>query len=179
MDQYDLRSMDATDSNRIDIEAAYEQHSDGLRWFLIGVLRNETLVADALQATFLKLMQQSEKLHSESSVKSWLFQVAFNEAMLVKRKSKVARDHSQKVAWRIEAIRTGEGSPEEQALLDEQAEQVRSAIESLSADQQTVVRKRIYEGLKFREIAEELDVPLGTILARMHSAIKKIKPYFE
>jgi len=70
-------------------------------------------------------------------------------------------------------------SPEEPALKNEQAEQVRAAIESLSADQQTVVRKRIYEGLKFREIAEELDVPLGTILARMQAALKKLKPFFE
>ena len=99
--------------------------------------------------------------------------------MLVKRKSKVARDHSQKVAWRVEAIRAGEGSPEEPALKSEQAEQVREAIEALSADQQAVVRKRIYEGLKFREIAEELNVPLGTVLARMQSAIKKLRPFFE
>ena len=174
--------MDATESNRIDIEAAWEQYSESLRWFLAGVLKNDAQVADAIQATFLKLMQQSDKLRKASSLKSWLFQVAFNEAMLVKRKSKVARDHSQQVAWRAAAIhlgRSGEGSPEEPALRDEEVEQVRLAIESLSVDQQTVVRKRIYEGLKFREIAEELDVPLGTILARMQAALKKLKPFFE
>ncbi len=171
--------MDAKEPTRIDIEAAYRQHADALRWFLYGVLRNDALVADALQATFLKLMQQGDKLRDVTSLKSWLFQVAFNEAMLVKRKNKVVRDHSQQVAWRTEAIRKGEDSPEESALLDEQVEQVRAAIEQLSADHQMVVRKRIYEGLKFREIAEELDVPLGTILARMQSALKKLKPFFE
>ncbi len=171
--------MDAKEPTRIDIEAAYRQHADALRWFLSGVLRNDALVADALQATFLKLMQQGDKLRDVTSLKSWLFQVAFNEAMLVKRKNKVVRDHSQQVAWRTEAIRKGEDSPEESALLGEQVEQVRAAIEQLSADHQMVVRKRIYEGLKFREIAEELDVPLGTILARMQSALKKLKPFFE
>lgn len=171
--------MDATDPTRIDIEAAYELHSESLRWFLCGVLRNDTLVADALQATFLKLMQQGDKLRDASALKSWLFQVAFNEAMLVKRKNKVARNHRQKVAWRVAAIRDGEGSPEEPAINSEQADQVRAAIESLSAGQQAVVRKRIYEGLKFREIAEQLDVPLGTVLARMQSALKKLRPHFE
>ena len=171
--------MDATEPTRIDIEAAYQQHADALRWLLCGVLRNDALVADALQATFLKLMEKGERLRNVASLKSWLFQVAFNEAMLVKRKNRTARDHSQQVAWRTEAIRTGERSPEESALLDEQMEQIREAIGSLSADQQMVVRKRIYEGLKFREIAEELDVPLGTILARMQSALKKLKPFFE
>ncbi|QEG25040.1 RNA polymerase sigma factor [Mariniblastus fucicola] len=171
--------MDATKPNQIDIEAAYEQHSESLRWFLAGVLRNETLVADAHQATFLKLMQRGDKLRNEASLKSWLFQVAFNEAMLVKRKSQMARKHSLKVAWRVEALRDGEGSPEEPALRGEEVEQVRTAIEALSSDQQLVVRKRIYEGLKFREIAEELDVPLGTILARMQAALKKLRPFFE
>jgi len=174
--------MDATESNRIDIEAAWQQHSDALRWFLLGVLKNETLVADALQATFLKLMEQKDGLRKASSLKSWLFQVAFNEAMLVKRKDKVVREHSQKVAWRTEAIQTnrsGEGSPEAPSLLKEQTEQVRQAIQTLSEDHQTIVRKRIYEGLKFREIAEELDVPLGTVLARMQAALKKLRPFFE
>ncbi len=174
--------MDATDSNRINVEQAWQQYSDSLQWFLLGVLKNESMVADALQATFLKLMQQEDGLRKSSSLKSWLYQVAFNEAMLVKRKSKVAREHSHKVAWRAQAIqqsRSGEGSPEAPALLNEDIQQVREALESLSVDQQTVVRKRIYEGLKFREIAEELNVPLGTVLARMQSALKKLKPFFE
>lgn len=174
--------MDATESNRINIEAAWQQHSDALHWFLMGVLRNETLVADARQATFLKLMEQKDGLRKASSVKSWLFQVAFNEAMLVKRKDKVARDHSQKVAWRastIQAGRSGEGSPETPTLLKEDIEKVREAIQTLSQDHQTIIRKRIYEGLKFREIAEELDVPLGTVLARMQAALKKLRLFFE
>lgn len=174
--------MDATEPNQIDIEAAWQQHSDALRWFLMGVVRNETLVADALQATFLKLMEQKDGLRKASSVKSWLFQVAFNEAMLVKRKDKVAREHSQKVAWRAQAIqinRSGEGSPEGPALREEEIEKVRQAIGTLSADHQTIIRKRIYEGLKFREIADELDVPLGTVLARMQAALKKLRPLFE
>lgn len=174
--------MNASDTNPIDVEQAWQLHSDSLRWFLLGVLKNETQVADVVQATFLKLMQQEDGLRKSSSLKSWLFQVAFNEAMLVKRKQKVARDHGEKVAWRAQVIqssRSGEGSPETDSLLQEQIDQVRIAMETLSDDQRIVVRKRIYEGLKFREIAEELDTPLGTVLARMHAALRKLKPYFE
>jgi RNA polymerase sigma-70 factor (ECF subfamily) len=174
--------MDATEPNRIDIEAAWHQHSDSLHWFLMGVLKNEAQVADARQATFLKLMEQKGGLRKAASVKAWLFQVAFNEAMLVKRKDKVVREHSQKVAWRAQAIqinRSGEGSPEGPALLEEEIEKVREAIGKLSSDHQTIIRKRIYEGLKFREIADELDVPLGTVLARMQAALKKLRLFFE
>lgn len=167
------------ESDGIDVDAAYQQHADSLQWFLRGVLKNDTLVADAVQATFLKLLQQGDKLREKSSLKSWLFQVAYNEAMLVKRKDKTVRDHGQQVAWRTEAIRTEQEAPDFDALKSEQSQLVCTAIESLSQPQQVVVRMRIYEGLKFREIAERLDVPIGTILARMQSALKKLKPFFD
>lgn len=178
-DTFEVVNTPTPDPERIDIDAAYQQHAESLHWFLCGVLRNDALVADAIQATFLKLLEQGDKLRDMASLKSWLFQVAFNEAMLVKRKKKTARDHSQQVAWRSEAIRTGHDAPDLEALRTEQTEQVRVAVESLPESQQVVVRKRIYEGLKFREIAEELNVPLGTVLARMQSALKKLKPFFD
>lgn len=167
------------ESGEIDIDAAYQQHAGSLRWFLRGVLKNDALVADAVQATFLKLLEQGDKLREKASLKSWLFQVAYNEAMLVKRKDKTVRDHGQQVAWRSEAIRTEQEAPDFDALKSEQSQLVCSAIESLPPAQQTVVRLRIYEGLKFREIAEKLNVPIGTVLARMQSALKKLKPFFD
>ena len=62
------------------------------------------------------------------------------------------------------------------AIQQEDIERVREALMRLPASQREVVQKRIYEGLKFREIADELDVPLGTVLARMQAALKKLKP---
>jgi RNA polymerase sigma-70 factor (ECF subfamily) len=163
----------------IDIEAAYEQYSQPIHHFLAGVLRNESLVADALQATFLKLMQRGDSVRDKSALKSWLFQVAYNEAMVLKRKSGVVSRHKEKVAWWIDCVREAPPSPTEISMRAEQVRLVREAIGELSIDQQAVVRKRIYEGLKFREIADELNVPLGTVLARMQSSLKKLRPIFE
>ena len=61
------------------------------------------------------------------------------------------------------------------AIRHEQIEQVQDALQQLPKALQEIVQKRIFEGLKFREIAEQLDTPLGTVLARMHSALKKLK----
>ena len=68
------------------------------------------------------------------------------------------------------------GQSVERAIRQEDIELVRKALDELSDVQRQVVEKRIYEGLKFREIAQELDVPLGTVLARMQSSLKKLKP---
>ena len=60
-------------------------------------------------------------------------------------------------------------------IREEEIEMVRTALNELSDVQRAVVEKRIYEGLKFREIAQQLNVPLGTVLARMQSSLKKLK----
>ena len=57
----------------------------------------------------------------------------------------------------------------------ENAIRIREALAELPETHRKVVQLRIYEGLKFAEIAELLDSPLGTVLARMRSSLQKLK----
>ena len=152
------------------MQAFYQEHVQDLQRFLLGVLKDEATAADALQSTFIKLMEKGHSVQNLDSLKSWLFRVAYNEAMLVRRKEGVSRKHAERVAWRlrIETDTGGTASQRMRQLIrEEEIEMVRTALDELSDVQRMVVEKRIYEGLKFREIAEQLDVPLGTVLARM------------
>jgi len=62
------------------------------------------------------------------------------------------------------------------AIQQENTEQVKAALLELPDPLQEVIRKRIYEGLKFKDIASELNIPLGTALARAQLAYKKLEP---
>ena len=157
---------------------AFEQYAKPLENFLIGILRNGPEARDALQATFVKLMEKGDKIVNEAALKGWLYRVAYNEAMLIKRKAGINRKHVEKLAWAVTPERA-EDEPITAMLADERRQRVREALEQLSEVQQEVVQKRIYDGLKFREIAEQLDVPLGTVLARMHSSLSKLKSIIE
>jgi len=162
----------------VDVDQAFEQFAKPLENFLIGILKNGAEANDALQATFVKLIEKGDTIIQESALKGWLFRVAYNEAMLIKRKDGVKRKHTEKLAWHV----TPNAEPDQPAdrILDEERQQeIKKALDQLSAAQQEVVRKRIYEGLKFREIAEQLNLPLGTVLARMHSSLKKLKIVLE
>lgn len=161
----------------------YEQHSKALSNLLLGVLKNHAATADALQATFTKLLQKGHLVHQQDSMKSWLFKVAFNEALIAKRKTSVRQRHTESIAWKLDQAAGPEKGNDHRlsqsvhhAIRQEQIEQVRAALTQLPAPLQEVVRQRIFEGLKFREIAEQSGTPLGTVLARMHSALKKLKP---
>ena len=164
-------------------ELVYQEHSVGLSRFLLGLLRNEAAAADALQTTFIRLLEKGHTVQQQDSLKSWLFRVAYNEAMLIRRKASISRKHAEKVAWKVQSLGSADRGTDERlsqsvhfAIQQEDIKQVREALTRLPEAQRIVVEMRIYEGLKFREIADQLDEPLGTVLARMQAGLKKLKP---
>jgi RNA polymerase sigma-70 factor (ECF subfamily) len=171
------------DQGRIDpavVTALYERYAGELRLFLTGVLRNADLVDEALQNTFAKAVESGHTAREES-VKGWLFQVAFHEAVLLRRRGQI-HDRSVRQLARGQAapsggnsaVGDGLGSPDDRLARSETIEQVRRALADLPADQRQVVEMRIYEDKTFAAIATELSAPLGTVLTRMRLALKRL-----
>lgn len=161
--------------NTEQVAALYLQHSEELRCFLVGLLRDSQLAADVLQATFVKMVERGGDTQEESR-KAWLFRVAYHEAMAIRRRDAVGDKIVKRIAEdgdpRNDAAR---GIPEDSLIRHESVERVREALEHLPPDQRQVVRMRIYEEKTFAVIAEELKIPLGTALGRMRSALIKLR----
>jgi RNA polymerase sigma-70 factor (ECF subfamily) len=157
------------------VAALYVRHAEELRSFLIGVLRDHHLANDVLQITFAKAVEEGHTAHEES-LKGWLFQVAYHEALAVRRRQAVHDRAARKLAQgdfrQVEA-------PEASLVRWETVQQVRAALEELPAEQRQVVRLRMYEQQKFSAIAEQLGVPLGTVLTRMQLALRKLRKRLE
>lgn len=164
---------DRFDANRV--EELYLQYADDLLAFLTGVLRNQDLAAEALQATFIKAMESGHTANQDT-IRGWMYKVALNEALGLRRKRK-SRDRTLD---RLQKLRdtTEHILPEQLVFKAEQVDQVKHALEQLPPEQLIVVRKRIYHEQTFASIAEELDLPLGTVLTRMRLALKKLATYF-
>jgi len=164
-------------------QSMYDQHAAALTSFLVGILRNHATAADVLQTTFVKLLEQGHTIQQTSSVKSWLFKVAFNEAMVIKRKTAVRQRHAESIAWKVDLSAGADKGNDfrlsqsmHHVIQQENTRQVKAALLELPKPLQEVVQKRIYEGLKFKDIALELNIPLGTALARAQLAYKKLEP---
>ena len=67
------------------VAALYLEHADQLRRFLVGVLRDEHLASDVLQVAFAKLVERGHSV-DPASRKSWLFTVAYREALALRRR---------------------------------------------------------------------------------------------
>jgi RNA polymerase sigma-70 factor (ECF subfamily) len=152
------------------LAALYVEHAPGLRRLVIGVLRDSAAADDIVQATFAKAAGGAAELEP-GGMKAWLYRVAFNEALTWKRRSGVAERATQALAQRR---REGE-SPEEALARRETVDQVRELMQRLSADEQEVLRARVYQEKTFAQIAAETGLPLGTVLTRMRRALEKMR----
>lgn len=159
------------------VAALYAEHAVELRRFLFGVLRDEALAGDVLQATFVRLLEVGQTSREETR-KAWLFRVAYNEALAIRRREATGqrviqqRVIEQQAIWHQIVESHGGHDP---LVSQETTEQIKAALGELPAEQAQVVRMRIYEDKKFAEIAAELKIPLGTALARMRAALKKLR----
>jgi RNA polymerase sigma factor (sigma-70 family) len=162
------------DENRIDpavVAALYVDHAEQLRRFLLGFLRDPSLVNDVIQATFAEAVQAGHTTCAASR-KAWLFQVAHNKAAAIRRRQEIDCRTMGQVVWSRRAIE----DPADQPLIRfETVEAVRAALARLPAKQRQVVEMRIYEEKTFARIAEELGIPLGTALARMRAALGRLR----
>lgn len=153
------------------VAALYVEHADELRRFLVGVLRDADLAHEAAQCAFAKAVEVGHTAR-EASFKGWLFRVAFNEALAIKRRQAIKGKVMRRLAW----VSPQAGpAPDEQLSRYETVDKVRAAMELLPAEQKQVVRMRIYEEKTFAVISSELGVPLGTVLSRMQLALRKLR----
>lgn len=173
-------------------EAAFEallaRHKCSLYSFIVSVVRDEAAASDIFQETCIKVFRNLDKYSEEGRFKAWLFRTASNLAMdHFRRASATARfvqaedygssdDADERPARETAAV--GETPGE---ILDAQSTKavVEAALERLPPEQKEVVLLREYAGLSFKEIAELTDAPIGTVLARMSRAVKKLRAELE
>jgi len=170
----DAHPPSTVDQEKLDpavVAALYADHAEPLRRFLLGLLRDPALAGDVLQATFTKAVERGHATAAESR-KAWLFQVAYREAAAIRRRQATAVRVTRQLAW---SQRAGEDPADEPLIRSETVEAVRAALTQLPAKQRQVVEMRIYEEKTFATIAQELGIPLGTALARMRAALKKLR----
>lgn len=173
------------------VEALYREHAADLEAFLIGVLRDRHQASEVVQVVFRKALEflaelgsgevkatgfpADELLSKWQSPRGWLFRVGWNEAMLVRRVQTRHQKLLRKAVWNRDLDRPDQVAPESALVQNETVEAVRKAIGDLPEDQRNVVRSRIYEDKTFAVIAEELGLPLGTVLTRMRLAMQKLQ----
>jgi len=159
-----------------DVQALHAAHAGEVLLFLIGLLRNRELADEALQNTFQRVLEQGHTARSDS-LKGWLFKVSYHEAMALKRRQatqdRVLRKYGDREVPSLWSEIDGE--PVLRLVRDEDLARLRVALSQLPAEQRQVVERRIDREQTFAVIAQELQLPLGTVLTRMRLALEKLR----
>jgi RNA polymerase sigma factor (sigma-70 family) len=165
------RSQDCGERQAL-VAALFHEHADQLRGMLWGVLRNWDAVEDVIQSTFAKALESIGDVR-DGCWKAWLFQVAYHQAMLARRKEGVQQRAFQKMSAAqrpVEDVWPGDG-----LATRELTDRVGKVLLELPMEQQEVVRRRMQDEQTFSEIAADLGLPLGTVLTRMRLATEKLR----
>ncbi len=168
--------MSEEDDRRRLIEESCLRWEADLRAFLRGVLRDGHLVDDCFQRLVVQALRKYETVDPER-IRGWLFQIALNEARLIRRVERRTRDVVSSLGEIVEEAEVSYStSPLDASLVaQELKDAVKRSLALLPEDLRTVVMMRLYEGRSFASISDSLALPIGTVLTRMRRAIQKLR----
>ena len=139
------------------------EHQRGVINVVYRMCGDAQLAEDAAQEAFSRAWNRLPGYRPAAPFRSWLYRIAINAALDSLRRQKF------EMAFDMEQFENGD-TPESLLAQKETAEQVRRAVLSLPVASRSVLVLREYEGLSYREIAEALDIPVGTVMSRLNSA---------
>ncbi len=124
---------------------------------------SQAAAEDLVQETLLSGWRSFHQFRAESNIRAWLFRILFNHFYAQGRKLRLVPAMSSL------SVDTRSFEPAVNAGIDERME-VSQVLQSLEADHRTVLLLGVVEGFTCREIAEILDVPMGTVMSRLSRA---------
>ncbi len=156
----------------------YDRHSRAAYSLAYRMMGERQAAEDLVQEAFLKLWRGAASSYrpERGSVRSWLLAIVHNRAIDQLRSSASRRRTQEKVEATAPRFQPSEAFKE--SWRNVQREQVREALKGLPEEQLKVLELAYFSGYTHVEIAELLDLPLGTVKGRMRLGLKKIKDYF-
>ncbi len=148
------------------------------------MVRDRELAEDIAQETFVKVFNHLGSYNPKYKFSSWIFKIASNLAIDHLRKkepetisldgSRNAQTAEQMEATRI-TVESRDENPEEFVMARELGAEIEVAIGELRPEYRTAVLLRHVEGRPYEEIAEIMDIPLGTVKTYIHRARTELK----
>ena len=156
--------------------------------YLRRYLGDAEMAEDTFQATFLQIHLKCDQFEEGRRFRPWLYAIATNQAIDAQRRNKRHRMISldrvgndadgDEVGKLVDLLVSGDGDPLDHVSQFEEDEWVREALDELSEQMRSVVQLVYYEGMKYREAAEVLSIPVGTVKSRLHAAIARLNEFW-
>jgi RNA polymerase sigma-70 factor, ECF subfamily len=160
------------------VHSLFEQLRLPVFRYVMRKTRDSGRAEEITQETFLRLFRYLKEDRPVENPRAWLFTVANNLAIDASRGNTHIRDLDE-ITWkRIEDTRPGAEDPEKLTLQRERLERLRLAVLNLTALQRDCLHLRA-EGLRYREIADLMNISISTVADAVRRATLKLAREFE
>jgi len=155
-----------------------EKYKTPLFSYIVSLVKDSALAEDIFQEVFLKIVKTPDCYKDTGSFKSWLFTVSRNKCMdhfrATAAEKSISLDAQEEDEVSLhDTIKSDEKEPLDTLINEDDGEAILNALKKLPAEQQEVITLR--QTMSFKEIAEQLKCPLGTVLARASRGYKKMQ----
>lgn len=155
---------------------------------LYGYLRryvgDDDLAEDVFQNTFVQVFLKIQQFEPGRAARPWIYAIATNQAIdALRRRNRRADQRADSLAVPdedgeprpfFELLPSPEVNPTERVESNEERQRVRAAVDRLPELLRQVVMLAYFQGLKYRDAAEVLGIPVGTVKSRLHAAVSKL-----
>ena len=182
-----LERVDSED--RISFEELFDRYSSMVFSLAYQVLGDREEALDVSQEVFLAIYSKMDSFRGESSLKTWIYSIAVHRASnrfrwwnrLRRRGTISLEDHLSRKPDQDHSIdlKSPVKSPEDELILKEERKQLDEWLRELPIQQRIAVVLRDIEGLSYEEIAESMEISLGTVKSRIARGRELLKRRFE
>ena len=150
-------------------------HAQGVLNVVYRMCGDMQVAEDAAQETFIQAWLRLPSYRPQASLRNWLYRIAINTAIDMLRKEK------RILPGAVEDLNLTDASPGPETLVanSERMEMVQDAVLALPDAGRAVLVLREFEGLSYQEIAEALNIPVGTVMSRLNYARKLLREKLE
>lgn len=145
---------------------------------------DDQVAEDVFQQTFLQVHLKCDQFEPGRRFRPWLYTVAINQAIDMQRRNRRHRMASldkrlgtgdeQETGALVDLLDNESAGPSQLAEEAEQSEEVRRAVDELPESTRQAVLLVYFQGMKYREAAEVMSIPVGTVKSRLHAAIGRL-----
>lgn len=175
--------------DRISFEELFDRYSSMVFSLAYQVLGDREEALDVSQEVFLAIYSKMDSFRGESSLKTWIYSIAVHRASnrfrwwnrLRRRGTISLEDHLSRKPDQDHSIdlKSPVKSPEDELILKEERKQLDEWLRELPIQQRIAVVLRDIEGLSYEEIAESMEISLGTVKSRIARGRELLKRRFE
>lgn len=150
----------------------YQNTDRVLYSFILSILKNPQDAEEVMQETYLKVWTSASSYQSQGKPLAWMFTIARNLCYMKFRDQKHQADLGLD---ELSGEETGVVCPQLENMADTMV--LRAALDLLKEEERQIVLLHASAGLKHREIASSLQIPLATVLSKYNRAMKKLQQY--